>query len=66
MEGEHGRQRGGRKVCRRKEVVRGWQMQEVSLKWQAVRNLNSNVKAMESKRRVSHGGGKPLWLQWEG
>lgn len=31
-----------------------------------VRNLNSDVKAMESKRRVSHGGGKPLWLQWEG
>lgn len=44
----------------------GLQIQEMTLKWQTVRNLNLNMKATESyNRRVSHHGGKPLWLQWE-
>lgn len=47
-------------------MAEGLWMQEMTLKWQAVRNLNLNMKAMESNRRVSHGGRKPLWPQWEG
>lgn len=51
--GEEERCAGGRKWSR---MAEGLQMQEMTLKWQAVRNLNLNMKAMESNRRVSHHG----------
>lgn len=63
--GEEGRCAGGRKWSR---MADGLQMQEMALKWQAVRNLNLNMKAMESNRGFHTIGycGKPLSLQWEG
>lgn len=44
------------------QVAERVQVQEMSWKWQIIRNLNLHMKAMESDRRVLNCGGKPLWL----
>lgn len=47
-------------------MAEGFQMQGMKLKGQAVKNLNLNIKAMGTDRRVFHHTGKLLWLEWEG